>query len=282
MILQWLVLPATVFMLVLFIFVIGFMMILLIKTPSMTFFKAFLTGKVVALFYRKDRRIQFQTVRLDTSCIDHDRYGVFNVVDNSVYNEVKSGSPIVTLSTDFGAALAPEMALAMRKLKDMGIKDAREAEAVERRYYHCPECKADRVVEFETIIDENTKEVTGYKPFCPDHKDVKLTKVSLTVDIGEEQKKTVTWEHVKDYVISQANPVMLKAMKERQLDSERKDLRSMIGGQAKLVGIGMAIFLSLLGVVIFYMYMNQQASTDIVGQCQALWSTWSATGGIRV
>ncbi len=282
MILEWLVLPPTVAMLVLVISLVVFLLILLIKTPAMTFFKAFMTGKLVALFYRRDRRIQFQTVSLDTSCIDHKTYGVFNVVDNSVYNDSKSGAAIVTISTDFGAALSPEMALAMRKLKSMGIKNAQEAEQIEKRYYNCPECKADRVIEFEPVRDNETNEILSYHPYCPDHKEAKLTKASLTVDIDEERKKTVTWEHIKDYLLSQANPVMLKAMKERQLDSERQDLRSMIGGQAKLVGVGMAVFLACLGIVIFYMYTNGQASSDIVGQCQALWSTWAATGGIPV
>lgn len=274
--LVWITQLESVIMLIILIIFIGLFFIAAIKTPMLTFFKAFMSGKMVGAFFRGDRRLQFKTVKLEPGGIDDKTFGVIMVEPETVYNESKSGAPIITATSKVGAAISPDIVRATQRLKEMGIKNATEAEYINKRLHYCPTCDIEIIAKEAYEKDEHGVEVFD-KFVCENHPLAELEKRSLRIDIPEENK-SLDWMGVKNFLMSQANPILVRTMKERQLDVERQDLKSTLGGQMKLVGIGIFIFIVILGVVIFYMYMNNQASTDIVGQCKTLWDMWKVTG----
>ena len=85
----WLLQPISLTFFIMLVIVSMFLLILIIKTPAITFFKSFLTGKMVGAFLRRDRKIHFKTVNFKAgSAISDKDYGAYHVSEDSVYSDL--------------------------------------------------------------------------------------------------------------------------------------------------------------------------------------------------
>ncbi len=267
--LQWLVQFESVLFIIMFITLSVFFIAILIWTPAMTFFKARVFGRGIGAFFRRDRKIHFRTINLKgVSGIQDKKYGLYNISEDSVFTKSVSGASLITFHTDIGMGLPPRLAEATQRLHDMGIKNREQAEAVEERWHYCPECNVEQTSDF---VRDDEGVITAF--FCKKHPKALLEKRTLTVDLSpdeEGRRQSMTWRQIKEYMEGQINPVFQQTMVERTVDDERQDLKSLHGGTAKFVGLGMTVLIIVVAVIIFLVFMSNQQAGDVVGQCRAL------------
>jgi hypothetical protein len=265
-ILTWLILPYTLISFlvsILFIF-IGIFMIM--RTPVLTFFRASIRGKTIAMVYRRDRRLHFIETDLRGDSINDREYGVYYIPEDSVYSETKSGASMVLLSSDVGLGISPELAQAINKLHEMGIPSIKYAEYI----HECKDCEHVGIVNFGEKIDPKTAEKIKTIS-CSKCDGQNLESVDIKIDL--DKTRSITIGRIKDY-LKKINPTFLRGITVRDLDDERQDLKDFLGGNLKLVGLGLTVILIVVGVIIFLTFMNSQPDPiSIATQCKQMWNT---------
>lgn len=162
-------------------------MLFLILTPANVFLKAKFKRKPLIAARRRDRKIDIHMAdSYEQGLVISKEYGAFIVDPDAVYNEKKTGVPLLPVNAEIGLTLRESTLRMIDGLKQMGIDNIEEAEAYNAQYGIC-ECSYEGLMRFEKDNEGNPVIVDGQlKLICP--KEKKEVKDENTVQAEDKGK----------------------------------------------------------------------------------------------
>ncbi len=232
----------------------AFLILMSIFTPGPTFLKAKFGGKAMMFNIRKDKRGKFEMGNLDAGMlysINRDR--AFLIDDDSVIFESKSGVPTFPVTSQLGMTLSPEILQAIRAMKEMGIEDIDEAEAINQYWHKCKKCGFEGI---PLVKEEKTKgDNPGVKEtiYCPKCKSEDLVKSEFKLQIP--QHKTLGFGKILQYFKFNLDSAELASQIERGVHDAMSrykgiDVRKIVTIISLISALGIAIFLIMIGATI--------------------------------
>lgn len=154
---------------------IGFLLILAVKTPAFTFLKAFLYSMPIMEVRRKDGQIDFVLGKYGQGRIHSGKYGVFFTNPDAIKHEKKTGKGIIHVIDSIGTGLTEKFVMFINTMRDkFGFNNIEEIEDGLRRWSRCG-CGFEGVPTMKPtkakIPDKESGEeieVVEYHETCPD------------------------------------------------------------------------------------------------------------------
>lgn len=113
-------------------FLTFFLFLVFFKTPALKWMKAMFGGKSVIAVFRRDKFVDFQTVKFESGIVEQKKYGSFIVTPNSTYTDA-GGTRVMCANADIGATFETPYMELCDNLKQLGYENFYDASIKEEQ-----------------------------------------------------------------------------------------------------------------------------------------------------
>lgn len=251
-------------------YLIGFLLVIVViivaKTPGVTFLKAFLTGKPIMAVKRKDGKYDFNIGRYSEGIIWH-KYGFHQIDPEAVAREKKSGCDFHIGLDSIGISLSDKIMQVLKIFKDQyKFKNIDEILRGLQLWRKClgKECDFEGIVS-TTLVEESSegkardgkvKMKRKYKLECPKCNGTKFERTLPKLEF--DRFNVFDPGFIDNYFLYNMNPsaneVITMREVQNQLQSERKRQPIL------WISIAMAFAIIMMILMIVYSVMSKDTS----------------------
>lgn len=224
-------------------------------TPATSFLKARRKKEDILEVERKDGSIDFDVPEYLAGSAISEKYGIFNINQEDIKNERKSGVKVLHVVEGIGTSLSTktkEIINAVRK--QYGIKSYQELIDLANHWHICKKCGFIGYFDErqEEIINEESGELVGEKVIYSCPRGCEGESEQLEPELLASNGENVESGWIDRYFRQVQHPMLKRAvvnkMAQNIAEKEKKSLP--IASIAIILSIGMAFFLIAIGIMI--------------------------------